>query len=247
MIRFMIQKPFSKKVLLSKSIMKNLLVDLPKLDQSDKFNLLDIKEDKNFKKLILKNWLLGTYQLNKNQLLILSQNSAIQSVKRILINTHNLGAKDLHLKSSCIFKPKNCKYIFRLKNQNYLYHKYHIDSGLRIKALIILDNSINEKEQFSYIQKFPENIFSYYLKIHLFGRIIVFLHKLIYFLSLKKIKLSGHPPELPPKYQNPKLYKKYNNLKFGEMITFHNLYPHSSHNGPYAHKTVMLQLVFDLA
>ena len=67
------------------------------------------------------------------------------------------------------------------------------------------------------------------------------------FFKLKKIKLSGHPSELPPKYQNPKLYKKYNNLKFGEMITFHNLYPHSSHNGPHRHKTVMLQLVFDLA
>ena len=46
MIRFMIQKPFSKKVLLSKSIMENLLVDLPKLDQSNKFNLLDINEEK---------------------------------------------------------------------------------------------------------------------------------------------------------------------------------------------------------
>ncbi len=247
MIKFTFQKPFSKIVLLSNRIMTDLLVDLPKLDQCEKSNILGINIDKNFKKLIMQNWMSGTYQLSKDELSILSKNSAIKSIKRILINCHSLGAKNLDLKSSCLFKPKNCKYNFRSSNQNYLYHKYHIDSGFRIKALIILENSKDEKEQFSYIEKFPENKFSYYFRIHLFGRIIVFLHKLIYFLSFKKFKLSGQPPELPAKYHNPELYKKYNDLKFGEMITFHNLYPHSSHSGPSIHKTVMLQLVFDLA
>lgn len=246
MIQFLLKKPFSKRVLLSNSLMKDLLVDLPKLDKCEKLNLLVIDHDKKFKKLIFQNWLSGTYQLKKNELSKLSKNPSIQKLKRILINSHNIGAKNLDLKSSCIFNPKNCKYIFRLKNHNYLYHKYHIDSGFRIKALIILDDSIDEKEQFSYIEKFPDNKFYYYFKIHFFGRIIVFLHKLIYFLSFKIIKLSGQPPELPIKYQNPEIYKKYNDLKFGEMITFHNLYPHSSHTGFSRHKTVMLQLVFDI-
>ena len=178
MMKFPLKKPFSKMVLLSNRIMSDLLLDLPKLDQCEKSNLLEINIDKNFKKLVMENWLSGTYQLSKDELSILSKNSAIKSIKRILINCHNLGAKNLNLKSSCLFKPKNCKYTFRLKNQNYLYHKYHIDSSFKIKALIILENSIDEKEQFSYIEKFPDNQFSYYFRIHLFGRIIVFLHKI---------------------------------------------------------------------
>ena len=245
MIKYLLKKPFSKSLVLSRNLMKDLLVDLPKKTKYRKSELIDIKTEKDFKNLILANWEHGTYQLNDHELSILSTNKAIQEIKRILIKYHDVNLKDLFLKSSCLFIPQNCKYVFNLNNQNFLYHKYHLDSGYRIKALIMLEDSIDEKEQFSYIDKFPENKIYYYLKIHFYARIIVFFHKIIYLFSFKKIKLSGQPPNLPLKYQNPELYKKYNSLKFGELLTFHNLYPHSSHNGASMHKTLMLQLVFN--
>ena len=108
-----------------------------------------------------------------------------------------------------------------------------------------MNNSSEEKEQFSYIKKFPEHIFMYYLKRHYIAKLAVFIQQTLYFLSLKKIKFSGQPPKLPTFYQNEKLYKKFNFLKLGEMITFNNIYPHSSHTGFSIHETPMLQLVFD--
>ena len=62
--------------------MKDLFLDLPKLDQCEKLNLIAVDNDKNFKNLVFKNWLSGTYQLNKAELSKLSKNSSIQKLKK---------------------------------------------------------------------------------------------------------------------------------------------------------------------
>ena len=167
----------------------------------------------------------------------------MEVVKKKLIELHNINNNELVLSSGCIFLPERCKYAFEVDNQRYLYHKYHLDSGYKIKALISLVDSNDEDEQFSYIERFPESKLTYFLRRLLLGQIVVFMHRVFYIISLKKINLSGQPPELPPKYQDQSLYKKFNSLNKGDMITFHNLYPHSSHNGYSKHKSLLLQLV----
>tara|TARA_B100000886_G_C20388572_1_gene477201 strand:- start:561 stop:1307 length:747 start_codon:yes stop_codon:yes gene_type:complete len=239
------KKPFSKKIKLSYSDLNTLFSSLPKLKLYKKNNSIEVIKEEKYKKLIIENWKSGVYSLNEKELENLYDNDAIKKIKKKLIKLHNLKTKDLDLKSSCIFYPSYCKYEFNLNKQNYRYHKYHLDSGYRIKALIILKNSDNESQQFSYINKFPEPLLFYFFKRHYFSKLVVLIQKLLYFVSLKQIRLSGQPPKLPLIYQDPKLYKKYNSLKSGELITFNNLYPHSSHNGFSLHKTPMLQLVFN--
>ena len=182
---------------------------------------------------------------NKKELKTLSINTTLELIQKKLIQLHHLNSSKLVLTSGCIFLPERCKYLFEINNQRYLYHKYHLDSGYKIKALISLVDSKDEDQQFSYIERFPESKFTYFVKRILFGQIVVFIHRLFYIISFKKIHLSGPPPELPSKYQDESLYKKFNSLKRGDMITFHNLYPHSSHNGYSRHKSPMLQLVFE--
>lgn len=242
---FLDKKPFSKKIKLSDKNLSSLISSLPKIKKFKKNIPLKVMNEENYNKLIIENWKDGVYSLNKKELESLYNNDVINKIKKKLIKLHNLRVSDLALKSSCIFYPSQCNYVFNLKKQNYLYHKYHLDSGYRIKVLIILENSDNESQQFSYIKKFPEPLLVYFFKRHYFSRLLVLIHKILYFVSLKQIKLSGQPPKLPQIYQDPKLYKNYNSLKSGEMITFNNLYPHSSHNGFSFHKTPMLQLVFD--
>ena len=239
------KKPFSKKIKLSANNIESLLSSLPKLINYKKNNKIKVTNNEKYNKLVIENWKNGIYFLDVNQLEILNKNIAIKKIIKKLIKIHNLENKDLTLKSSCIFYPSNCKYKFDFINQKYIYHKYHLDSGYRIKALLTLKDSNNEIEQFSYIKKFPEPLLIYFIKCHYWSKLIVLIHRLLYLISLKKIKLSGQPPQLPLKYQDPKLYKKYNSLKLGELITFNNLYPHSSHNGFSFHHTPMLQLVFD--
>ncbi len=239
------KKPFSKKIKLSEKYMNNLFSSLPDLIEYEKSNIIkNINKDDHFE-LIKENWKYGVYILNKKELETLSSNFVIKKIIKKLIKFHDLKTKDLFLKSSCIFYPSNSRYTFEANKQRYIYHKYHIDSGCRFKALLTLKDSNNEKQQFSYIKKFPESLFIYYIKRHYFSKLIVLIQKILYYVSLKKIKLSGQPPKLPLKYQNQELYQKYNSLKFGEIITFNNLYPHSSHNGISFHHTPMLQLVFD--
>ena len=242
---FLDKKPFSKKIKLSDKNLNTLFSVLPKLKLNKKNNSIEVIEEKNFNKLIIENWKYGVYILNKEELEDLYDNDSIKQIKKKLIKLHNLKTNDLALKSSCIFYPSYCKYEFNINKQNYRYHKYHLDSGYRIKALIILKNSDHESQQFSYINKFPEPLLLYFLKRHYFSKLVVLIQKILYFISFKQIKLSGQPPQLPLMYQDPKLYKKYNSLKLGELITFNNLYPHSSHNGFSLHKTPMLQLVFN--
>ena len=223
---------------------KSLLTILPKLKINKNSKYTKLKNEEKYNQLIIENWKYGVYNFSENELDSLIDNPSINKIKEKLIKLHNLSDKNLVLKSSCIFIPSNCKYLFNLNNQNYLYHRYHLDSGYRIKALIMLKNSENENQQFSYIKKFPEPQFLYFLKRHYFSKLIVLIQKILYYVSFKQIKLSGQPPKLPQIYQNPKLYKHYNSLKAGELITFNNLYPHSSHNGFSFHRTPMLQLVF---
>ena len=242
---FFDKKHFCKKINLTNDDMNSLLSSLPKLNNYKSKNLIEIANEKRFNKLVLENWEYGSYQLDKKELENLTNNIIVNKIIKKLINSHKLKTKELILKSSCIFYPSNCKYSFELNNQKYIYHKYHLDSGYRIKALLTLKNSNNENQQFSYINKFPEPLFVYYLR-HYFSKLVVLLQKFLYYISLRMINLSGQPPRLPLKYQDPKFYKHYNSLKLGEVITFHNLYPHSSHNGYSCHHTPMLQLVFDM-
>ena len=242
---FFDKKHFCKKINLTNDDMNSLLSSLPKLNNYKSKNLIEIANEKRFNKLVLENWEYGSYQLDKKELENLTNNIIVKKIIKKLINSHKLKIKELILKSSCIFYPSNCKYSFELNNQKYIYHKYHLDSGYRIKALLTLKNSNNENQQFSYINKFPEPLFVYYLR-HYFSKLVVLLQKFLYYISLKMINLSGQPPRLPLKYQDPKFYKHYNSLKLGEIITFNNLYPHSSHNGYSCHHTPMLQLVFDM-
>ena len=239
------KKPFSKKIKLSDENISSLLSSLPKLKNFKKSIPIEVRNEEKYNKLIIENWKCGVYSLNKKELESLKDNDAIKKIKKKLIKLHKLRANDLALKNSCIFYPSHCKYLFYLNKQNYRYHKYHLDSGYRIKALISLKNSDNESQQFSYIHKFPEPLLFYFFKRHFFSKLVVLIQKILYFVSFKQIKLSGQPPKLPEIYQNPKLYKNYNSLKIGELITFNNLYPHSSHNGFSFHKTPMLQLVFN--
>ena len=67
-----------------------------------------------------------------------------------LIEFHDLNSNKLLLSSGCIFLPDRCKYTFEINNQRYLYHKYHQDSGYKIKALISLVDS-NDEDLFLYI------------------------------------------------------------------------------------------------
>ncbi len=239
------KRHFSKKINLSSDDMNILLKSLPKLINYKINNLIEISNNKKFNKFVLENWKFGSYQLDKKELENLTNNEILKKIIKKLIKSHKLKTKELTLKSSCIFYPSNCKYSFVLNNQKYIYHKYHLDSGYRIKALLTLKNSNNENQQFSYINKFPEPLFVYYLR-HYFSKLVVLLQKFLYYISLRIIKLSGQPPNLPLRYQDPKMYKHYNSLKLGEIITFNNLYPHSSHNGYSCHHTPMLQLVFDM-
>ena len=239
------RKPFSRKIKLSDNNIKSILSSLPKLIDYKKNNNIEIMNEEKYSKLVMENWKYGIYYLNEKQLKILNDNTVVKKLIKKLAKSHNLRNMELNLKSSCIFYPSNCKYSFDFNQQKYIYHKYHLDSGYRIKALLTLKNSNNENQQFSYINKFPEPLLIYFIKRHYWAKLIVLMHKIIYFITLKKIKLSGQPPCLPSIYQDPKLYKQYNSLKLGELITFNNLYPHSSHNGFSFHHTPMLQLVFD--
>ncbi len=240
------KKPFSISTVLSEKLVNDLLSNLPKLDSNHNSLLVEKKGENNFDSLVIDNWEFGSYNLNNKLINKLSFKSSINEIKKKLIEFHNLKNNNLYLKHGCIFYPSKCKYVFEIYNQKFIYHKYHLDSGYRIKALISLKDSYDEDEQFSYIKNFPEPKLFYLFRRHIFSQLIIFSHRLIYILSLRKIKLSGQAPNLPRKYQNPKLYKNYNSLKKGEMITFHNLYPHSSHNGLSKHITPMLQLVFDI-
>ena len=242
---FFDKKHFCKKIKLTNDDINILLSSLPNLNNYKSKNLIEISNSKRFNKLVLENWKYGSYQLDKKELESLTNNNILKKIIKKLIKSHKLKNKELILKSSCIFYPSNCKYSFVLNNQKYIYHKYHLDSGYRIKALLTLKNSNNENQQFSYINKFPEPLFVYYLR-HYFSKLVVLLQKFLYYISLRIIKLSGQPPNLPLRYQDPKMYKHYNSLKLGEIITFNNLYPHSSHNGYSCHHTPMLQLVFDM-
>ena len=244
-MKLLIPKPFHNSTILPNKIFRNLLADLPDIDFSLRKKIKELNGKNNLNKFISKNWDAGSYQLNKKELASLSSNSSINKIKTILKKWHKLKNSDLDLKSSCIFYPSKCEYSFFVDGQKYLYHKYHLDSNHKIKALIALQDSKNEEQQFSYIKRFPESILKYFLIRYCLSRLIVFLHEFLFYISFKKIRLSGQPPNLPKKYQNPKIYKTYNFLKKGEMISFHNLYPHSSHNGFKKHKSPMLQLVFD--
>ena len=246
-MKYLIKKPFNKLTTLSIDTINDICKDLPTLKENVNNDLIKIDRQCNYDKFILDNWEYGSYQLNAITLNKLAKKNSIKEIKRILANFHKINNKTLSLKSSCIFIPKDCKYLFNLDNQNYLYHKYHLDSNYKIKALIMLEDSFDENQQFSYIEKFPEPLIIYYLKRHFLARISVCFQQLIYYVSLKKIKLSGQPPCLPKIYQDHNLYKKFNNLKKGQMITFHNLYPHCSHTGFSLHKSKMIQLVFDLS
>tara|TARA_B100000212_G_C27346255_1_gene521435 strand:- start:309 stop:1052 length:744 start_codon:yes stop_codon:yes gene_type:complete len=239
------KKPFSKSLLLSEKVVNNLLQSLPNQNNVKSKIIKEFYGQKSFDKLITRNWDCGSYNLDKNAINKLSSNSAINEIKRKLILLHNIKHKDIILKHGCIFNPSQCKFSFELNQQKYIYHKYHLDSAYRIKALILLEESENENQQFSYIRKFPEPFIYYFFRRHIWSQFIILFHRFLYIVSLRKIKLSGQAPQLPDIYQNSDLYLKYNSLKKGEMITFHNLYPHSSHNGFSRHKTPMLQLVFD--
>ncbi len=239
------KKPFSKSLLLSEKIINNLLLCLPNKNKVESKLSREICNENVFENLVIQNWECGAYHLDKNDLKNLSINPAIDQIKKKLIFVHNLKGKNITLTNGCIFNPSECKYSFKLNNQKYIYHKYHLDSAYRIKALILLENSESENEQFSYIKKFPEPFIIYYLRRHLWAQLIILLHRVLYILSLRKIKLSGQAPKLPNSYQNKNLYTRYNSLKKGEMITFNNLYPHTSHSGFSKHQTPMLQLVFD--
>jgi len=239
------KKKFFKKTNLSDKLIKKLIEDIPILKKIPIKKKIEIKNNLEFYSLAQKNWKVSTYQFSKQELNKLSSNPTIEFIKKELCLSHNIKHQKIYLSSVCIFLPSRSKYVFDINNQRYIYHKYHLDSAYKLKALILLTDSKEEDQQFSYIKEFPESELVFLLKRMWTGRIIVFLHKLCYFLSLKKLKLSGQPPELPLKYQNQKLYKKFNSLKKGDMITFHNLYPHSSHNGYSNHKSPMLQLVFD--
>tara|TARA_Y100001978_G_C23537299_1_gene357987 strand:+ start:34 stop:777 length:744 start_codon:yes stop_codon:yes gene_type:complete len=240
------KEPFSKSTVLSGKLINDLLLDLPQLDNTNNSLPIEKKGDSNFYNYVDNNWKFGSFNLNNAAINKLSLNSTVNKIKKKLIKFHNLKNDNLYLKHGCIFYPSKCKYLFEIDKQKYIYHKYHLDSAYRIKALISLDDSHNETEQFSYIKNFPEPKLLYFLRRHILAQLIIFSHRLLYIISLRTIKLSGQAPNLPKKYQIPKLYKKYNSLKRGEMITFHNLYPHSSHNGYSKHHTPMLQLVFDI-
>ncbi len=242
---FFLKEPFYELINLSDGLMKNLIKDLPYIKEKKFLKNFIIKNNFEYGRLIEENWEKSIYRFNKKELKKLSINSSLEFVKKKLIQLHDLNSNKLVLSSGCIFLPERCKYAFEFNNQRYLYHKYHIDSGYKIKALILLVDSNNEDQQFSYIERFPESKFTYFFKRLLFGQIVVFMHRVFYIISLKKINLSGQPPELPAKYQDQSLYKKFSSLSKGDMITFHNLYPHSSHNGYSKHKSPMLQLVFD--
>lgn len=239
------KKPFSFDFCLSEEIFENLCFSLPKIEYANRVSIIDIEKEREYFDLVKKNWIYGSYQLNNLEIEKLSNSKAIDFIKIKLKELHDFKKKKLSLKSSCIFYPAKCKYSFKTNNQKYLYHKYHLDSGYRIKALILLKDSKNEYEQFSYIKEFPESKIFFFIKRYYWSQLIVFLHRFIYIISLKLIKFSGQPPVLPIKYYNPNLYKKYNSLKKGSLITFNNMYPHSSHNGFSVHKTPMLQLVFE--
>lgn len=246
MIFPLLRRQFSISTVLSEKIINDLLLSLPKLEKQNKPFFIEKKGKKNSYDLFVQNWKFGSYNLNDNYIKKLSFNSSVNQIKKKLIKFHNLKNYNIHLKHGCIFYPSKCKNVFKIDNHKFIYHKYHLDSAYRIKALISLEDSNDENEQFSYIKNFPELKFLYFFKRHIFAQLIVFSHRLIYIFSLRKIKLSGQAPNLPSYYQEPKLYKKYNSLKRGEMITFHNLYPHSSHTGSSKHQTPMLQLVFDI-
>ena len=156
------KKPFSKKIKLSDKDLNILISNLPKLKLNKKNNPIKVIKEEEYNNLIIENWKYGVYSLNKEELENLYNNDAIKKIKKKLIKLHNLSTKDLSLKSSCIFYPSYCKYEFNLNKQNYRYHKYHLDSGYRIKALIILKNSDHESQQFSYINKFPEPLLMYF-------------------------------------------------------------------------------------
>ena len=242
---FFLKEPFYKIINLSDESMKNLIKDLPYIKKIKFIKKFIIQNNCDYRKLIEENWERSIYSFNKKELKTLSINTTLELIQKKLIQLHHLNSSKLVLTSGCIFLPERCKYLFEINNQRYLYHKYHLDSGYKIKALISLVDSKDEDQQFSYIERFPESKFTYFVKRILFGQIVVFIHRLFYIISFKKIHLSGQPPELPSKYQDESLYKKFNSLKRGDMITFHNLYPHSSHNGYSRHKSPMLQLVFE--
>ena len=239
------KKPFCKSFLISEKVINNLLLSLSSKNKVKSNYLEEVYEEKNFDNLVSQNWDCGAYHLDKNEIKTLSINNAINQIKSELIKLHNLKGKNITLTNGCIFNPSDCKYSFNINNQKYIYHKYHLDSGYRIKALISLEDSQNENEQFSYIKKFPEPFIFYYFRRHIWAQLIILSHRLLYFLSLRKIKLSGQAPKLPNIYQNKNLYIRFDSLKKGEIITFNNLYPHTSHSGFSNHKTPMLQLVFD--
>lgn len=242
---FLLKEPFYKIINLSDELMKNLSKDLPYIKEKKFIKDFIIKNLFEYRELIADNWEKSIYSFNQKELKKLSVNSSLELIKNKLIELHDLKSNKLVLSSGCIFLPERCRYSFEINNQRYLYHKYHQDSGYKIKALISLVDSKDEDQQFSYIERFPESKLNYFFKRILFGQIVVFMHRLLYIISFKKINLPGQPPELPAKYQDQILYKKFNSLNKGDMITFHNLYPHSSHNGYSRHRSPMLQLVFD--
>lgn len=238
--------PFSKLIQLESGTIHDLLLAIPKVKSKRIFISKIHKNLLNSKEFILSNWNNGSHQFSDFELINLSKSDVLKLIENKLIDIHKLKNTKLKLKSACIFYPDRCRYIFNKKKEAFIFHKYHVDSSFKIKALIMLDNSKNETQQFSYIKRFPEALLAYYIKRHFYSKIMVFLQKIIYYFTLKLVRPSGHPPELPIKYQNKNLYKIFSNLKFGQMITFHNLYPHSSHNGTSNHITPMLQLVFDI-
>ena len=244
-MNYLDKKPFCLLDSISEKFLNILLKDIPYKFENQVKNKIQVSYEMSHN-LIKDNWKKGVYMLNSNEIENLNENECISYLKNKLIKIHDIRNREVKLSNGSIFYPAKCKYFFQLDKQGYIYHKYHLDSGYKLKALIMLENSQNEFQQFSYISKFPESLLSYYFKRHFIGKLVCKLQIILYYISFKYIKLSGQPPQLPKKYQDPSLYQHFDELKRGQMISFHNLYPHSSHNGFSKHSTPMLQLVFDI-
>ena len=142
-----------------------------------------------------------------------------------------------------LFNPNSELLRFKNFDQTFTYHQFHIDSELRFKVLISLENTLLDTRQFSYANfNSPLASFSFYLSF-----IFSFCYRIIFLvsrrLSPKSNLISSQPPKLINYFQNSKLYRHFPLAHAGDFCVFNNLFPHCSHSGDFVYTSKMLQLV----
>jgi len=197
--------------------------------------------------LLKNNWSKGTITFSKDEVYDLSCLSSCKSISKLVKQQFRYD-RHLRLESAGIFLPSEVTPVYDSQyDLTMLYHYYHVDSTKAFKVLIVLHDSIFENELFSYIAYDNSTFLDLsilYLTTGFFRCLFRFLHYLIRILTFGRFGFDMQPPMLRRRLQHQSKYTSVASPKAGTMILFNNLYPHSSHTGPYTYKSPILQLVF---